>query len=280
MIEYRGTMSNNAGREIFTKTWLPDGDTRANIILVHGIGEYCERYQHVAEFLTGIGCAVYGFDHIGHGKSYGERGCMSYSDAFEIINRIKARLLEKQPGTPVILYGHSMGGGVVLAYGTKYAKGLRGIIATSPAVGMARPLNPVLVAAMRVLNKIVPNKTISNGLPPDGISHDREVVDRYIKDPLVHDKVSVRLGLDLFDWGNRVAEYRKPYPVPLFVAQGSEDTLVDPVAAENFAKNVIGDVTYKRFEGGYHELHNEPNKQELFDAIAEWIGSLLNENEN
>ena len=277
MKELSGTMSDNAGREIYTKTWLPEGDVRANIILVHGIGEYCERYQHVCEFLTGIGCAVYGFDHIGHGKSFGTRGCMSYSNAFEIINRIKARLAEKEPDIPVILYGHSMGGGVVLAYGTKYAKGIKGIIATSPAVGMARPLNPAVVALMRGLNRIKPDMTISNGLPPEGISHDKAVVEQYLTDPLVHDKVSVRLGLDLLDWGNRVAAYDKPYPVPLLVAQGSEDTLVDPAAAEKFAVNAKGDVTYKRFEGGFHELHNEPNKQELFDVMAEWINNLLNE---
>ena len=275
MREQCGTMSDNAGREIFTKTWLPDGETRANIILVHGIGEYCERYEHVCEFLTGIGCAVYGFDHIGHGKSDGKRGCMSYADAYEIINTIKAQLLKQMPEIPVILYGHSMGGGVVLSYGLTYSDGLKGIIATSPAVGMANPMKPAVVRMLRVLKKIAPNLTVSNGLPADGISHDRAVVEKYQSDPLVHDKVSVTLGLDLMDSGDRVAAWDQKYPVPLLVAQGSEDRLVDPVAAENFALHAKGNVTYRRFEGGYHELHNEPDKQKLFDVFAEWIGSLI-----
>lgn len=275
MKEQNGTRLMKDGRKIYTKTWLPDGSTRANIILVHGIGEYCERYQHVAEFLTGIGCAVYGFDHIGHGKSEGKRGCMSYDDAFTIINSLKGELIQQFPGLPVIIYGHSMGGGVVLSYGTQYPENVLGIIATSPAVGMANPLNPTLVKALRVLKKIAPNLTVSNGLPADGISHDKAVVDKYKTDPLCHDKVSVVLGLDLMDWGNFLSAYDKEYPVPLFLAQGTEDRLVDPVAAENFALRLKGDVTYKCFEGGYHELHNEPNKQELFDAEAEWIGHLL-----
>ena len=270
-----GTMTDHAGRHIFTKTWLPDGTPRANIILVHGIGEYCERYEHVCEFLTGIGCAVYGFDHIGHGKSDGKRGCMSYADAYEIINTIKAQLLEQMPEIPVILYGHSMGGGVVLSYGLSYSEGLKGIIATSPAVGMANPMKPGVVRMLRVLKKIAPNLTVSNGLPADGISHDRSVVEKYQSDPLVHDKVSVTLGLDLMDCGDRVAAWDREYPVPLLVAQGSKDQLVDPVAAENFALHAKGNVTYKRFEGGYHELHNEPNKQELFDVFASWIGDLI-----
>lgn len=160
-----GTMTDHAGRHIFTKTWLPDGTPRANIILVHGIGEYCERYEHVCEFLTGIGCAVYGFDHIGHGKSDGKRGCMSYADAYEIINTIKAQLLEQMPEIPVILYGHSMGGGVVLSYGLSYSEGLKGIIATSPAVGMANPMKPGVVRMLRVLKKIAPNLTVFQRTP-------------------------------------------------------------------------------------------------------------------
>ena len=175
----------------------------------------------------------------------------------------------------MIIYGHSMGGGVVLAYGTQYPEGVTGIIATSPAVGMANPMKPAVVKILRTLKKIAPNVTVSNGLPADGISHDRAVVDRYQADPLVHDKVSVTLGLDLMDWGDTLQAYDKPYPVSLFLAQGSEDRLVDPVAAERFALNLKGNVTYKRFEGGYHELHNEPNKQELFDAMAGWINELL-----
>lgn len=273
MKEQSGTRLTKDGRKLFTKTWLPEKPARVNIILVHGIGEYCERYQHVAEFLTGIGCAVYGFDHIGHGKSEGKRGCMSYDDAFSIINDFKGELLKQFPDIPVIVYGHSMGGGVVLSYGTRYPEGVAGIIATSPAVGMANPMNPSVVKMLRILKKILPNLTVSNGLPADGISHDKAVVARYQADPLVHDKVSVTLGLDLMDWGDTLQAYDKAYPVPLFLAQGSEDRLVDPVAAERFALNLKGNVTYKRFEGGYHELHNEPNKQELFDAITDWLKS-------
>ena len=275
MKEENGTMKNRAGKQVYTKNWLPETEPRANIILVHGLGEYCERYQHVAEFLTGTGCAVYGFDHLGHGKSEGKRGCMCYADAFEIINAIKADLTGKYPEIPVILYGHSMGGGIVLAYGTQYPEQVKGIIATSPAVGMANPLSPAAVKLLRFLRKFMPEMTVSNGLSADGISHDRTVVEKYSGDPLVHDKVSVALGLDLMDWGNAVAARTEPYPVPLLVAQGSEDRLVDPVAAENFALHAKGDVTYKRFEGGYHELHNEPNKQELFDVMAEWIGRVI-----
>ena len=275
MKEQSGTMATPAGKKIYTQTWLPDATPKTNIILVHGIGEYCERYRHVAEFLTGIGCAVYAFDHVGHGKSEGKRGCMTYADAFGIINKLKADLIAKEPQIPVIIYGHSMGGGVVLAYGTQYPENVKGIIATSPAVGMANPMNPTVVKLLRLLKKIAPNMTVSNGLPADGISHDKIVVEKYISDPLNHDKVSVSLGLDLMDWGDYVAAYDKPYPVPLLVAQGSADKLVDPAAAEKFALNAKGNVTYKRFEGGYHELHNEPNKQELFDTFAAWIDEVI-----
>ena len=266
-----GTRLMKDGRKVYTKTWLPERNPRVNIILVHGIGEHCGRYEHVAQFLTDNSYAIYGFDHIGHGKSDGKRGCMTYDDAFSIINSLKNELLEQDPNLPIIIYGHSMGGGVVLAYGTKYSENVTGIIATSPAVGMAKPLKPSEIKMYRFVKKIAPNFTASNGLPLDGLSHDKQVTENYQKDSLVHDKVSVALGLDLMDWGDAIAAYDKEYPVPLFVAQGTKDTLVDPAATEKFALNVRGNVTYKRFEGGYHELHNEPNKQELFDAMAHWI---------
>ena len=200
MREQSGSTTDRAGKKVFTKTWLPEDKPKANIILVHGLGEYCERYQHVAEFLTGTGCAVYGFDHLGHGKSEGKRGCMSYADAFVIINKLKADLLAKGPEIPVIIYGHSMGGGIVLSYGTQYPENVKGIIATSPAVGMANPLPPASVSALRILKKICPDKALSNGLDADGISRDRAVVDKYRTDLLCHNKISIGLVLDLMDW--------------------------------------------------------------------------------
>lgn len=277
MKEENGMMKNRAGKQVFTKTWLPETGPRANIILVHGLGEYCERYQHVAAFLTGIGCAVYGFDHIGHGKSEGKRGCMCYADAFEIINTLKEELTRKFPEIPVILYGHSMGGGVVLSYGTEFPEKVKGIIAASPAVGMANPLPPAAVTLLRILRKAAPEQTVSNGLSAEGISHDPAVVDAYLHDPLVHSKISAALVLDLMDRGKAVAARTEPYPVPLLVVQGSEDRLVDPAASERFALRAKGDVTYKRFEGWYHELHNEPEKEKLFEVMAEWIGKVVNE---
>ena len=274
MKEKSGSRLMKDGRKVFTKAWLPDRDPRVNIILVHGIGEHCERYGPVAKILTGNNYAVYGFDHIGHGKSDGKRGCMSYNDAFSIINSLKGELLEQSPEIPLIIYGHSMGGGIVLSYGTKYPEKVAGIIATSPAVGLANLIRPEVVKLLRVIKKVTPNLTVSNGLSLDGLCHDKTILESYEKDPLCHDKVSVTLGLDLMDWGNYLSAYDKVYPVPLFVAQGSADTLVNPVATEKFAQKLKGNVTYKRFEGGFHELHNEPNKQELFDAAIRWIDRI------
>ena len=146
MKEQNGTRQTKDGRSIYTKTWLPDKDPCANIILVHGIGEYCERYQHVAEFLTGIGCAVYGFDHIGHGKSEGKRGCMSYSDAFSIISTFKSELRKEFPEIPVIIYGHSMGGGVSACYLACYPDDFQKAILSSPMLELDSGAVPAFAA--------------------------------------------------------------------------------------------------------------------------------------
>lgn len=275
MIEKSGSFKNKTGQTVYSKTWLPEIESKANIILVHGIGEHCSRYQHIASFLTEKGFSVYGFDHIGHGKSDGTRGAMRYENGYEIINLIKNKLISESPKVPIFIYGHSMGGAIVLAYGYQFPENVAGIIATSPGLGMANEMSPTTVSFLRILQKIVPNFTIKNGLPLEGLSHDKEVITAYQNDPLVHDRVSLSLGLDLIDTGKRLRTEKKPYPVPLLLVQGTEDKMVNSKATDEFASGLIGDVTYKRFEGGYHELHNDLVKQELFELIASWINQKI-----
>lgn len=273
MIENPSTLTLDRGLSIYTQSWLPyQLPARANVILVHGLGEHCLRYRHVAEHFTGRGLAVYTFDQIGHGQSGGERGTGSYAEDFKIINTIKEQLKADDPEVPVFVYGHSLGGGIVLGYGYRYPENIRGVIATSPAVGMARNMPGWQIGALRVIEKIAPNFTIANGLDLTGLSHDPAIAEAYVADPLNHDRVSVRVGLDLIDNGTFLLENQHPYPVSLLVIQGLGDRLVDPDATIRFASNVKGgDVTFRKVENGYHELHNEPEKAEFIAALADWI---------
>ena len=266
-------------KNIYTKWILPDDQPVANIILVHGIGEHCARYDHVTAFFADHHIAVYTFDQIGHGKSEGKRGAMTYDQTWGIINEIKAELIQKEPAIPVFLYGHSMGGAIVLSYAYRYPENLAGVIATAPAIGLANPTSGFMTAMARFLSKTFPNMTISNGLALDGLTHDKKIVELYQNDPLVHDKVSFKLAVDLIDKGNEILKSADKFPVPLLLLQGTEDKLVDPKATAQFAAHLNQNGTYKPIEGGYHELHNEPYKEEIFNIILQWINDRVNEPE-
>ncbi|MHC1771087.1 MAG: lysophospholipase [Flexilinea sp.] len=266
--------------KVFTRTWLPENiETRANIILVHGIGEHSGRYKHVAEYFTSSGFAIYAFDQIGHGKSDGKRGVESYPQVYDIITNLKYRIKAKQPDLPIILYGHSMGGAIVLSYGLNHPEGLKGVIATSPAVGMADPMPDKTIQFMKILKKIIPNFTIVNGLNLSGLSQDPEIAEEYSADSLVHNRVSLRLGLDLIQTGHDLLANVNVYPIPLLILQGDKDILVNPGTTDEFAKKIKGKITYKKIVGGYHELHNEPNKKEIFQTFTGWIDHLIKNKE-
>ncbi len=274
MNESTSVLTLGKGKTVFTKTWLPDDQktVRANVILVHGLGEHVGRYEYVADAFTRHGIALYGFDHIGHGHSSGKKGCMSYEDAYQIINLIKAQLLESQPDIPIFSYGHSMGGGIVLAYGLKYSEHVRGIIATSPAIGLAEEKSPAAVNFIAFMKKICPNMTVENGLSLNGLCHDKEVVKKYEADPLVHGRISMQLANDLIQTGKSLLANDKPYPVSLLLVQGKLDNLVNPKATEAFAAKTTGaDITFKEYEEGFHELHNEPFKDEVISMYIDWI---------
>jgi alpha-beta hydrolase superfamily lysophospholipase len=262
--------------KIFTRTWLPENiEPRANIILIHGIGEHSGRYEHVAEFFTSAGFAIYAFDQIGHGKSDGKRGVESYQQVYDIITNLKYRIKAKQPDLPIILYGHSMGGAIVLSYGLNHPEGLKGVIATSPAVGMADPMPDKTIQFMKILKKIIPNFTIVNGLNLSGLSQDPEIAEKYSTDPLVHNRVSLRLGLDLIQTGRDLLANTMVYPLPLLVLQGDRDLLVNPAATDEFSRKIHGRITYKQIAGGFHELHNEPDKNEILHGIIAWIDQTI-----
>lgn len=261
--------------KIFMQSWLPDDhETIAKVILVHGIGEHSDRYQHVAAFFTPLGLEFHTFDQIGHGKSSGKRGAESYQQVFEIITHLKNRLSNEEPDVPILLYGHSMGGAMVLAYGLNHTEKIHGIIASSPAIGLANPLPEHLVQVLKLLMRLFPDLTIQNGLNLQGLSQDPAVSERYIADPLVHNRVSLRLGLDLFNTGKFLLD-QTSFPLPLLLLQGDKDILVDSYATDQFVEKIKGQVTYHRISGGFHELHNEPNKEDIFNRIQGWIQTTI-----
>lgn len=253
--------------------WKPDGEPKASILLVHGIGEHAGRYQHVAEYFTQAGYAITGFDLRGHGKSEGIRGhAPSFDHLMDDITQGIGIVRSNFPGLPVFLYGHSLGGSLVINYSITRDSNPAGVIATSPALGITVPIPPAKLLLGKIMYAVFPTFQMKNGLDPNDLSHDTSVGQRYISDPLVHPYTTARLGLDLINSGSFAIEHASEIHWPMLLMQGTSDKLVSPELTRNFAERAPSQlVTFKEWDGYYHELHNESKKDTVLKTMIDWL---------
>ncbi len=263
---------NPSGIRIFAQHWQPEGKVRGTVALIHGLGEHTGRYQNVAEALNASGYALAGFDLPGHGRSEGTRGHASYNRILTEIDCLLTEIDHRYPGLPHFLYGHSMGGALALYYTLKRKPTLQGVIATSPGLVPGTPVPAVKIFLAKYIARFAPTFTMNNGLDLGNLARDPAVINAYKADPLVHGKISARLGYDLLTSGRWMQAHAAEFPVPLLLVQGSADRLVSPEAVAAFAQSAPTEkTTYKIWDGFYHETHNEPEKQQVLDYMIDWI---------
>ncbi len=152
---------------------------------------------------------------------------------------------------------------------------LAGVAASSPWLRLAFEPPALKVRLGRVTNRLWPAFSQSSGPDVRGLSRDPEAVQAYTDDPLVHDRISARLFVGVYEAGLRALDHAAEFGVPLLVMHGDADRLTSPEASRRFASGVTGDCTFKLWEGFYHELHNEPGKEEVFDFLASWLRSKI-----
>ncbi len=268
------TLTTNDGLALFARSWGDAQTSRAVVVLVHGLGEHCGRYEHVAQALISESFYVLGFDQRGHGRSPGKRGHIpSYDQPLDDIAVAIEHAQADAPGLPLFLYGHSLGGLEVLHYGLVRRPKLQGVIATSPALMVSTStLNRLMAGLMKHL---APNMIVANGLDASALSRDPQVGQAYLQDPLVHDKVSVRLGSYMMDMGRYVLDHAAEWSLPLYLAHGTADRICQFEGSAQFAARAGAMVTFHPWEGLYHETHNELNKDEVIQAMLDWINAQL-----
>ncbi|HPH94912.1 MAG TPA: lysophospholipase [Anaerolineaceae bacterium] len=262
---------------LFGQCWQPENGTKAVVCLIHGLGEHCNRYPHLAKAFNNAGFAVFTGDLRGHGQSEGSRGYIpSYAQVMDDITTFMDAARARFPGLPVFLYGHSMGGNFVINYGLQRKPAIKGLIASGPALKTAEvPAPKKLIADL--LNALAPSLSMDNGLELDALSHVPEVISKYQQDPLVHKKISARLGVSLLKQGEWAIEHAAEFPaaIPLLVMHGASDRICLPEGSKLFTAKVKGDVTLKLWEGSYHEIHNEANQEEVFAYAIAWMEQRL-----
>ena len=178
---------------------------------------------------------------------------------------------ELYPKQPLFLYGHSMGGNVVINYVLRREHSLRGVVATSPLLRLAFQPPKWKLSAGKFLQKIAPSITMPSELDAGGISRDFEEVKKYKNDPLVHDKISANYSLSVFEAGEWAIANADKLSTPLLVVHGTGDQITSYKASQEFVKNTKGKAELLLFENGYHELHNDLEKDAFITSIIKWI---------
>lgn len=252
-------------------TWGDPTTAKAVIVLVHGLGEHVRRYDHIGEKVTERGIAMLGIDQRGFGKSASQPGVIGSSAALmSDITTVIAEARRLNPQAPIFLYGHSMGGTEVVYYALSEKPDLAGIIATSPSLS-SDAMTKVQIMLVKLLGGLLPNLTVVNGLDAGLLSHNEAVVVKYLSDPLVHNKVSVALGKFMYEAALYAQNHAREWRLPLYLAHGSADAICPIEGSKTFFSNLSGDVTFKVWEGLYHETHNEPEKDEVIRTMLDWV---------
>lgn len=262
---------------LYQQTWEPDGETRAVVLLVHGLGEHSGRYGHVAQHLTARGFAVYALDHYGHGKSDGHPGFVErFSVYLDGLDALLKKVQAEHSSLPLFLVGHSMGGLIAATYLFANQDAFRACVLSGPALKTDQAPPALLLALNRLLSALVPTLPMIR-LDASGVSRDPAVVEAYVNDPLVfHGKLSARLTAELsktMDYAlSRAAEIR----IPVIFMHGEEDLLTSPSGSQEMYANVSSvDKTLKLYPGLYHEIFNEPEQDAVLADMSNWLEKHL-----
>jgi acylglycerol lipase len=267
------------GLDIFAQGWEPTvSKPKAVICLVHGLGEHSSRYAHVAEAFGKEGFVTFGADLRGHGRSGGPRGHISsIEDFMQDIDVLLEQARARYPGLPLFLYGHSIGGVQVLHYGLLRKPNVKGVIATSSALHTTIENQSIKVTMAKVLGALIPKVAIASGLEPKSISRDEKVVQAYIDDPLVHDKISLGFGKIMLGVTSWTLAHSGEFSLPLLLLHGKADEIALPSSSMEFAAALREKCTLILWDDAYHELHNEPEKDKVFKTMTLWMDARLRE---
>ncbi len=268
------TFKSKDNLTLMGRAWMvPNGQPKGIVNLVHGLGEHSGRYAHVGEALVDAGYHLVGFDLRGHGLSEGKRG--HTPDLNHMMDDIEIFLKESSyrfgDDIPAFLYGHSLGGLLVLNYGLRRQSNLAGIIATSSALKSTTPTPKAKVVLAKLMAKLLPSFTLSNGLETDALSRDAAVVKAYQDDVYVHDKLSASLGLIILESGKHLLDHADEWEVPLLLMHGTADRICSYNASQEFAESIGNNVELVLWEDYYHEIHNDIGKEKVLSKLIGWL---------
>lgn len=263
--------------KLYYQSWLPANGLKAVLLVVHGLAEHSGRYFNLVNHFVLKGYAVYGFDQRGHGKSPGLRGYVEkFSDHVNDLEAFLNMVREKHPDAKIFLVGHSVGGTIATAYAVAHQSEFEGLVLSAPTLKAGASVPPGLIILARLLSLLLP-KIGLYVIDASAVSRDQTVVAAYVTDPLVYrGKIRLRLGVELIKAMQILPSQMPKIRLPVLIMHGSADRLSDPKGSQMLYDRVgASDKTLKWYEGFYHEIFNEPGREQVFTDLASWLEAHL-----
>ena len=269
------TFAGVGGVKIFTRSWQPEGTVRGVVILVHGFNSHSGYFKWPAEQFASQGFAAYALDHQGRGKSQGERFFIDkFSNWVDDVNTLAGLARSQNPGLPVFVLGHSVGGVIASTYTFEHQHDVAGLICESWAYDVGLP--NLVQLAFEGVGKLVPHLPLYS-LKNEIFSRDPAVVEQMNNDPLINtEKEPAETASEVLKAAARIKENMPNLRVPVFIIHGTDDKATRSQGSQYFFDNVGStDKTLKLYEGGYHDLLNDIDKKVVMADINDWIDARV-----
>ena len=272
-----GRFEGAGGYQLFAQSWLPDRSPAAILAIVHGFGEHSGRYGNVVAEMVARNIGVAGFDLRGHGRSPGQRGHInSWNEYHDDLQAFLNWIVEQKFGNATFLLGHSLGSLIVAEFILSQPKDLAGIVLSSLGVDPVGIAKPLIVATARLLSRPWPTFPVKLGLDPLLLSRDRQVVQAFNADPLVHGMTSMRWGTETLAVIERIKASASRIDAPLLLLHGTADRINSLAGAQAFFHKASPDKgEFRRYVDSFHEPHNDLDQKKVVADIANWIHKHL-----
>jgi len=278
MQHWEGTFQGAQETELYYQAWYPSDQPKAVVVGVHGHGDHSGGLRNIVQHLVSKGYAWYGLDLRGHGRSHGRRGhIQSWTDYRGDLHTFVTMVREREPGLPIFLIGHSLGGLISLEYSIHYPEGLSGITIICPPLSFSR-FSPLMAQIIKVFSRIKPDYVTKQKSHYTKLTRDAEIIKSLAADPLRHEEMTVRLANEIFKMQIWMQDHARDLKVPFLMLQGLADLITPPEGTHQFFCAVpYSNKEYREYEETPHRPFDDINRAEVLVHISGWLDAQIPE---
>ena len=260
------------GSNLMYYSWLPNKKIKVAIGIIHGLGEHSSRYDDFAEYFCKKGYGVYSIDLRGHGKSEGKRGHVNnFKNLIDDSEEMFINIRKENLNVPMVMFGHSLGGCIALNYLCEnQSKEIDLAIISSPWLKTVLEPPKFIIYIQKILVGLFPSFTLNNRLDPYHLSKNTNKVKKYIKDPLVHNRISLKMFSEVNKAIDKIENESEKINIPVLLLHGKKDNIISFKGTKKISKK-INNSKLILYEGLYHEPHNDLEKNEILDNYTSFI---------